>query len=512
MTEFNPEPGDRLKIGGTIYAVMPHPAVPTFAFGQEGRKAFVYQISAPDGQTYALKKFKQAYRVAELVDVCKGLARFAQWPGLYVCDRVCLHPKAHKDALSVFPDLEYAVLMPWITGSTWYDMIIGSKPLTRRDALVVAASTARVLAALEEAGLAHCDIAAPNVIINPVTGVTQLIDVEDLYSPKFNSPGALPAGTEGYAHHTAQAGLWGPLADRFAGAVILAEMAAWHDPAIRKLADEEHYFGANEMQQDCPRYQALAAALGHLDGRLPLLFEQAWFSDTLQECPPMQGWSEVLREAEQREEVSKVVSDWQPLQINIPAETHSAAVEDQPEPAAEPRTHSTPPPAAIPPSSSTLQAGSRPIQIAPTPAAPPANGGLKIQSPPPASPVAGWTPLAMPLPDPQPAGSEISPPAEDTQLQATPPSASGLLKPLLHLAHIERRKPHLAWSESPGALSYLLEESDTPDFAQPRALKVKAGDTRWTPLWGRSGTRYYRVRACGTDQQGEWSNTLEVVI
>src|SRR5688500_8022582 len=113
MSEFNPAPNATLTIGGYQYTVKPHPSVPAFAFGQEGRKAFVYQIGGgPNHELYALKKFKPVYRVPELVEVCDSLARFAQWRGLEVCGRACLNTERHGDVLSVFPDLEYAVLMP----------------------------------------------------------------------------------------------------------------------------------------------------------------------------------------------------------------------------------------------------------------------------------------------------------------------------------------------------------------------------------------------------------------
>ncbi len=316
MADFNPSPHDRVTIGGLTYRVMPHPAVPSFAFGQEGRKAFVYQLSGgSDGGNYALKVFKVAFRLPELVDICDQLARFAQWPGLEVCHRECLNENQHADVLGKYPDMEYAVLMPWIGGSTWYDIVIGVMPFNRIEAATFANATAQVLAAIEEAGLAHCDISAANVIINKITERAHLIDIEDLYAPSFNPPGALPAGTDGYNHKTASKGQWSADADRFAGAVIMSEMLAWHDSRIRKEADEEHYFGSGEIQEDCPRYQLMLKVLGGLDARLPGLFEQAWFSPTLADCPPLKVWQEVIGEVCHRERVAPVVSDWKPLVI-----------------------------------------------------------------------------------------------------------------------------------------------------------------------------------------------------
>ncbi len=552
MKAFNPDPNDRIVIGGQVYQIRPHPSVPRFAFGQEGRKAFVYQVSGSDGGLYALKKFKEAYRLQELVNVCDALARFSQWPGLEVCARECLHYGRHDDVLEDYPDLEYAVLMPWITGSTWYDMVINATPLNRLDALTFANATAQVLSALEESGLAHCDIAGPNVIINGTTRRAHLIDVEDLYSPDFMPPAALPAGTDGYAHRTASQGLWKPTADRFAGAILISEMAAWHDPRIRKESDEEHFFGAAEMQQDCARYQLMHTVLAGLHSQLAQLFEQAWSSENLEACPPMKAWYEVINELYHRESLSRVVSDWQPI---LPG--GSPAVADEP-PAvsplpAEPLAPTVPEaqrsaPAAMP-AQKTLPVWipSRPIGSATPPPGPTA-----IEAPAISGPVVEWRPLIVPQaggPDAAPAsnGSSESLPASpavqtlvseqisgvstageqdqrppvqpgpDMSSDAAPADMSeavgGLIRPVLDLSHVDsRNRPHLVWSESPGAGGYEIQEADNPRFNPAKEFRVKPDDTRWHPVWGRTGRLYYRIRATAGSHAGPWSETLSIRI
>jgi hypothetical protein len=418
MADFNPSPHDRVTIGGLLYRVMPHPAVPTFAFGQEGRKAFVYQLSGgSDGGSYALKVFKVAFRVPELVEICDQLARFAQWPGLEVCYRECLNKDQHPDVLTRYPDMEYAVLMPWIGGSTWYDIVIGVTPFNRIESAAFANATAQVLAAIEEAGLAHCDISAANVIINKIAERAHLIDIEDLYAPDFNPPGALPAGTDGYDHRTSSGGQWSADADRFSGAVIMAEMLAWHDSRIRKAADEEHYFASGEMQEDCPRYQLMLNVLGDLDARLPGLFEQAWFSPTLADCPPLKAWQEVISEVYHRERVAPVVSDWKPLivpggglpdaaprpmpevmPVSAPTAPPVEAAGEEPEPAsaaAEPKKKIEPEPQIDRPAPATPI-----IQPAvPDTTPPPAPAAQPIQVQPPqqsGGPVVEWRQLSVP--------------------------------------------------------------------------------------------------------------------
>lgn len=540
MPDFNPAPHERIVIGRLTYHVMPHPAVPSFAFGQEGRKAFVYQLSGgPDGGLYALKKFKQAFRLAELVGICDQLARFAQWQGLEVANRTCLHRPDHGDVLDQYPDLEFAVLMPWISGTTWYDMVIGMTPLTKLEALTFAKATAQVLAAIEEAGLAHCDVSASNVIINPNANPVRahLIDIEDLYAPGFTPPAALPAGTDGYAHKTAGNGLWGPEADRFAGAVLMAEMAAWHDPRIRKEAEDEHYFSPQEMQQDSPRYRLMRSVLNDLDPRLADLFDRAWFSETLAECPRLAEWQEVINAVHHRIEVAGVVVEWKPLSVpgvEVPeaAPRPIAPQEAPPQPSAP-----VPVPQEMPPAPQvvTRPAPSTPViqptlPPAPPPSVPPAP--LHIQPPqqaggpvrewrplivPPSAPVESpvleripiWTPPAEP---PTPSPAEDAPPVEEGAAPAAP-SARGLRGPKLRLSHVdERNRPHLEWTGSPGATHYLLQEDSDPNFPAPKEYRIKAGETRWSPglLWRRSGRLHYRVRAEAGNTAGPWSETLDV--
>ncbi len=547
MPDFNPAPHERIIIGGLTYRVMPHPAVPSFAFGQEGRKAFVYQLSGgPDGGLYALKKFKQAFRLAELVEICDQLARFAPWQGLEVANRTCLHRPDHGDVLDQYPDLEFAVLMPWIGGTTWYDMVIGMTPLSKLEALTFAKATAQVLAAMEEAGLAHCDVSASNVIINPAANPVRahLIDIEDLYAPGFTPPAALPAGTDGYAHKTAGNGLWGPEADRFAGAVLIAEMAAWHDPRIRQEAEDEHYFSAEEMQQDSPRYRLMRSVLYDLDPHLADLFDRAWFSETLATCPRLAEWQEVINAVHHRVEVAGVVAGWKPLIVPgvempepAPGSVAQPEAPSQPTAPAPPREEAPPAPQVV-----TRPTPSTPV-IQPTlpPAPPPSvpTAPLRIQpSQQAGGPVREWRPLIVPPPTavpnpaleripiwtpptepPAPSATEAAPPMEEPpapeeQAATAAPSARGLLKPILDLSHVdERNRPHLVLlKESPGATHYLLQEDSDPAFPAPKEYRIKAGETRWSPglLWRRSGRLYYRVRAEAGEMAGPWSETLTV--
>jgi len=449
MPEFNPEPNQIVTIGGQQYSVMPHPAVPVFAFGQEGRKAMVFQLGLPSGEKFALKKFKEVYRLPELVDVNDALARFSQWPGMEVCNRQCFQYGLHDDILAEHPDLEYAVLMPWIMGTTWYDVVIGEKPLDRSESLSYASAVARVLAAIEEAGLAHCDISAANVIINPTTERAHLIDVEDLYAPGFEPPANLPAGTDGYAHISAKDGLWEPAADRFSGAILISEMIAWHSAEVRKQAEEEHFFPARELQDEGPHYDLMIDVLNGIDQRLTELFNQAWYSQTLADAPRLAEWYDVLQEAYHTEKVSKYVSGWNPI---IPGGTASVA---EPEPQVQPARPTSQPepvqaqpapspvdkdeddeaqvqqPAAQQPAASVSQtpaiqpSGQPIIQPPSVPSQPPTTRPVTItQDNTPGGPVKEWRPIGAPAPTEQESGQGSAHPVEMRPIQMTPAVAS----------------------------------------------------------------------------------------
>jgi hypothetical protein len=302
---FPPGANDELVIDGVAYHIAEHPAAPGMPYGQEGRQAVVYQLVAPDGVKQALKVFKPRYRVPSLVTLSGHLSPLSGLPGLQVCHRTVLTARRHLDLLRQHSDLTYAVLMPWIEGPTWMEVLLDRRPLPPEQSLQLARSFADVLAGMEERGLAHCDLSGSNVLLpalahrtfSPQQLAIELVDVEQIFGPDLRRPEALPGGSPGYAHSTAGQGLWGSAMDRFAGAVLLAEMLAWCDERVRETAWGESYFDADEMQQDCERARAVSCALRERWGAEPAsLFEQAWQSDSLVGCATFGEWLVALPE------------------------------------------------------------------------------------------------------------------------------------------------------------------------------------------------------------------------
>ncbi|MGC8856861.1 MAG: hypothetical protein ACP5QU_08685 [Anaerolineae bacterium] len=295
---FTPTPHLPIPIRGQTWELAEHPAAPGIAYGQEGRAGTVFQLLSRQGEKRALKVFRARFRLPSLVTLAERLQPFASLPGLQACERTVLTPSQDRDLLTQYPDLTYAVLMPWVDGPTWQEVILERKPLSPAQSLALARALAETLTALEERGLAHGDLSGPNVLLpalektyQPATHPIALVDVEQMYAPGLDQPRDITSGSAGYAHLQAAGGLWGPEADRFAGAVILAEMLAWCDPQAVDAAWGESYFDPQEMQQQGERYRLLVESLRREWGEaVAALFQRAWRSDSLADCPTFGEW------------------------------------------------------------------------------------------------------------------------------------------------------------------------------------------------------------------------------
>lgn len=301
---FQPQVNQQLNIDGIVYRIAEHHAAPGMPYGQEGRQAIVYQLVAGDEQR-AFKVFKPRYRVPALVGLADRLAAFADLPGLTVCRRAVLTPQKHGTLLREYPDLTYGVLMPWIAGPTWVEVLLEKRALTADQVLMLARAFAEALTQMEQHGLAHCDLSGANVLLpalaqsadNSPHSLVALVDVEQLYAPGLEKPAALPAGSAGYAHKMAAEGVWSAVADRFAGTLLIAEMLGWCDERVRAVAWSESYFDPNEMQQDSERYKFLCTVLKeHWGEGVSHLFERAWHSSLLNDCATFGEWLVALPE------------------------------------------------------------------------------------------------------------------------------------------------------------------------------------------------------------------------
>ncbi|AET60483.1 membrane protein involved in bacteriocin uptake [Paenibacillus terrae HPL-003] len=311
---FQPNPGDELIINDTAYVVGRHPAAPGLAYAQAGRQGIVYQLNAKSGEPHeakALKVFFPKFRIPAMVYQSEHMEAYGDIPGLQVCKRDVLTPERNGSLIAEQPDLLYAVLMPWIHGTTWFDCLTAQQQLEASDSLALARALAGIGSAMEQKGLAHCDLSAPNVMLPffsevelpEGTSAVELVDVEQMYSTKMDRPDALLAGSPGYAaHRTVHSGLWSAYADRFAGAIIIGEMLGWSDRVVVDKAWGESYFDQHEMQTPCERYYILRKSLESRWGsKLVELFSRAWDSQDLSSCPTFGEWLVVLNALTEQE-------------------------------------------------------------------------------------------------------------------------------------------------------------------------------------------------------------------
>jgi hypothetical protein len=256
------------------------------AFVRQGRKAQVYKLRGPDGRQYALKVFFRGFSPDEMINY--RLREFGHLDGLRVCQRRLI--TAEEAAALGEPGLAGAVLMPWIDGVAWAAVIETRRPLQPGTGLALGRRTAHVLAGLEAAGLAHADISSTNVVIQTMAPV-QLIDVEDMYHERFGQVPHVPAGSPGYAHprHVGES-CRHPVGDRFAGAVLLAEMLTWPGTGGRRATADISVFEPAELGKRGPKFKRVHSGLAALSPALADLFEQAWSSPSLAECPPLAQW------------------------------------------------------------------------------------------------------------------------------------------------------------------------------------------------------------------------------
>ena len=125
-------------------------------------------------------------------------------------------------------------------------------------------------------------------------------DVEQIFGPGLTRPEVLTSGSPGYAQHRGISGdVWESRADRFAGAVLIAEMLGWCDARVRDIAWGETYFDPDETQTDSERYRVLLEVLRDRWGSaVPAVFQRAWESEVLADCPTFGEWLVALPEGE----------------------------------------------------------------------------------------------------------------------------------------------------------------------------------------------------------------------
>lgn len=307
---FQPAPHETITIGATIWRVAEHPAAPGQPYVRAGGQATVYRLEAggDDGpaESRALKVFGSDGRTAALVTQAGWLADHTDLPGLAVSQRHVLTPNRDGVTIAQHPDLQFAVLMPWIDGPTWADVIAQRYVLPAGWSLALAHSLVMMLAQLEQQGLAHCQLSGANLVLPGLVGQSggdtashpvALVDIEALYAPSLTAPAATSPTSPAYRHPVTGVS-WTADADRFPGALLLSEMLGWCDEQVRAAAFGDTYFDPAEMQQSGARATLLNERVHAWWGpAVAGLLDRAWRSPSPAGCPTFAEWAHVLPSA-----------------------------------------------------------------------------------------------------------------------------------------------------------------------------------------------------------------------
>ncbi|HZO73005.1 MAG TPA: hypothetical protein VFB60_12460 [Ktedonobacteraceae bacterium] len=308
MADFRPHLGLTLNIGAAQFTFVQHPLFPDDqeeVFAIEGGEAMVYQLrEVASGKIWTLKVSKTPFRGKHILRSTNALAPYAHLPGLSLGRRVCFTKATHPALIAAHPGLEYAVLMPWLSGQSWAGFLANratgpdNEPYTPQVALKLAIAMAQVLWDLEAHSLAHTDIAGSNVLLMPAFNLVELLDLENLYMPNSPIPQQCSQGSPGYQHRSLdRRGYWRPDGDRFSGAIIITEMLTWCDARVQKLTppNAESLFPLEDLQQiNTPRWRVVRDALWNICPPALRLFDQAWSSTDLSQCPELSAWAMTL--------------------------------------------------------------------------------------------------------------------------------------------------------------------------------------------------------------------------
>ena len=288
---FSPETDTKITILNKEYEFA---TLKGIVYAEIGKAAIIYKIRN-NGLPYALKVFFPNFRFESIKSNASKIAEFRGLNGLSVAVRTILTDEFCGELIGKYPDLHNAVLMPWIQGKAWINYLYNKTPISKQQSLRLAMNLCAVLSGLEENDLAHCDLSNKNFVISKDYGFIELVDIEDMYGPTFVQPSMLPIGSPGYSHWASSDGLWCSETDRFAGAILLAEILGWSDINIRDHAWGECFFEPGEVQKSCKRFEELKGSLiSNWGNDIGNLFEQAWLSKSLVDCPNFGIWSNNL--------------------------------------------------------------------------------------------------------------------------------------------------------------------------------------------------------------------------
>jgi tRNA A-37 threonylcarbamoyl transferase component Bud32 len=285
---------DQLIIDGITYQVCAHPAIPGRPFVQAGSHSHVVQLRTAGG--FVALKVQWQLRDPALVSHAQQLQSLSTIPGLQAARRLVITAANQPSLVAAWPELDYAILMPWLHGPTWQELIRHRRPLSPTQSLNLARALANLLTEIEQRGLAHGDLQPANVmlpgLIDPAaTAPIALVDLETMHGVGIRRlPLSTPEGP--YQHPVATTGL---AVDRFGGALLILELLGWCDEQVRAASADESFFAPEDLLQPTERFHILRDALAQRWGLGPAqMLERLWQCQTPMACPLLKEWQAIL--------------------------------------------------------------------------------------------------------------------------------------------------------------------------------------------------------------------------
>lgn len=317
---FDPSVGDRLHFLGDEFTVQEHPNARGAVFAAEAGRAVVYQIKDAKSRAWALKVFFKKFQSEQVIESTKHLQKVENYEGLMAASRRVVLPN-DQDAQK-YEALHYAVVMRWVPGRTWFDLLemgttnapIHQLPNARR----LTERFLKIMEQLESSGIAHTDISAGNVTVEHFAKDTQLLDLEDMYLPRAPRPRATTSGTPGYSHADVERrhavdprySTWQAAGDRYAAAILAAELLLMSEEGMAREAESGGYFtGHRDDPKAQTRFRTAESYLQQVAPNFCKLFVHAWTSDQLTSCPLITQLHLAVRK------------DWSGIMVPTPAST-----------------------------------------------------------------------------------------------------------------------------------------------------------------------------------------------
>ncbi len=291
----DPNIDETIQLNGKVYRFSEASSAPGIVYAEIGRKAKIYRLIDNKNDAFALKVFKEAYRSSNIRETTIQITTYQDIVGLAVAQRVVIDPKKHSAVIRQHKDFTYAVLMPWIEGKSWINFVAGKIRITRHQSWLLVQTLANTMARLEQYNLAHCDLSSSNFIFSPDFSSVELIDIEDMFGPNLIPPRDYPKGTNGYGPPWIQSkGIWEATADRFSAAILISEILGWQFKDVRGASHGDTFFAEAEFGNESRRFRLLSSRLKHIYPPLSRLFETVWFAQSLEDCPKIEDWQEML--------------------------------------------------------------------------------------------------------------------------------------------------------------------------------------------------------------------------